>query len=175
MWYLWPATDLLLVIPLYKVTYRSSNFISPISTKFFDSSLFQIFDLHDNELVSLPNEIDEMKHLQVLNLENNKLKNLPTSIGSLISLQTLNLKGMLSQEPVLYVTSFTGNIFGNKSHLIYYLQRKGHTQPLLKSLDKTVICSSKKLYEKSSWILVWSTVNVNGLSLPKSILEMSPW
>ena len=67
-------------------------FIDPLM--FALSPIFQIFDLHDNQLVSLPNEIDELKYLQVLNLENNKLKTLPTSIGSLSNLQTLNLKGI---------------------------------------------------------------------------------
>uniref|UniRef100_A0A8C3D1Q8 Leucine rich repeat and sterile alpha motif containing 1 n=1 Tax=Corvus moneduloides TaxID=1196302 RepID=A0A8C3D1Q8_CORMO len=54
--------------------------------------LFQVLDLHDNQLASLPADIGQLAALQVLNLERNLLKSLPQSIGDLTQLQVLNVK-----------------------------------------------------------------------------------
>ena len=53
----------------------------------------RVFDLHHNELTSLPDDINLLASLQVLNLEDNKLKTLPPTLAQLKNLQTLNLKG----------------------------------------------------------------------------------
>uniref|UniRef100_A0A7N8WIY5 Leucine rich repeat and sterile alpha motif containing 1 n=1 Tax=Mastacembelus armatus TaxID=205130 RepID=A0A7N8WIY5_9TELE len=60
----------------------------------------QVLDLHENKLISLPEDIGKLTSLQILNVEKNHLKFLPDSIGDLRLLQTLNLKGnSLSELP----------------------------------------------------------------------------
>uniref|UniRef100_A0A3Q0RXX0 Leucine rich repeat and sterile alpha motif containing 1 n=1 Tax=Amphilophus citrinellus TaxID=61819 RepID=A0A3Q0RXX0_AMPCI len=53
----------------------------------------KVLDLHENKLVSLPEDIGKLTTLQILNVEKNRLRALPESIGNLRLLQTLNLKG----------------------------------------------------------------------------------
>ncbi|XP_064648999.1 E3 ubiquitin-protein ligase LRSAM1-like [Lineus longissimus] len=57
-----------------------------------DLAFIRILDLHDNEFVTLPDDIGQLVHLQVLNVEGNKLKQLPSNIGHLTSLQTINVR-----------------------------------------------------------------------------------
>uniref|UniRef100_A0A3Q3SPM1 Leucine rich repeat and sterile alpha motif containing 1 n=2 Tax=Mastacembelus armatus TaxID=205130 RepID=A0A3Q3SPM1_9TELE len=60
----------------------------------------KVLDLHENKLISLPEDIGKLTSLQILNVEKNHLKFLPDSIGDLRLLQTLNLKGnSLSELP----------------------------------------------------------------------------
>ncbi|XP_062929903.1 E3 ubiquitin-protein ligase LRSAM1 isoform X1 [Mobula hypostoma] len=67
--------------------------LQPKSCNIQDLSLLKILDLHDNRLVSLPEDMGQLSSLQVLNLEQNHLKSLPNSLTALAQLQTLNLKG----------------------------------------------------------------------------------
>uniref|UniRef100_A0AAY4EI89 RING-type domain-containing protein n=1 Tax=Denticeps clupeoides TaxID=299321 RepID=A0AAY4EI89_9TELE len=61
----------------------------------------KVLDIHENKLMSLPDDIGQLTSLQVLNLEKNLLKVLPESIGDLCNLQTMNVRGnCLSQLPV---------------------------------------------------------------------------
>ncbi|XP_052412820.1 E3 ubiquitin-protein ligase LRSAM1 [Carassius gibelio] len=53
----------------------------------------KVLDLHENKLISLPDDIGQLLSLQVLNVEKNHIKQLPDSIGDLRHLQTLNVKG----------------------------------------------------------------------------------
>ncbi|EMK25611.1 leucine rich repeat protein [Leptospira kirschneri serovar Bulgarica str. Nikolaevo] len=48
-------------------------------------------DLSNNQLTTLPNEIEFLKRLQELYLRNNQLTTLPKEIGKLQKLNTLNL------------------------------------------------------------------------------------
>ncbi|XP_035040706.2 E3 ubiquitin-protein ligase LRSAM1 isoform X4 [Hippoglossus stenolepis] len=60
----------------------------------------KVLDLHENKIISLPEDIGKLVSLQILNVEKNRLKVLPDSIGDLKLLQTLNLKGnFLSELP----------------------------------------------------------------------------
>ncbi|KAM6976245.1 E3 ubiquitin-protein ligase LRSAM1 [Tautogolabrus adspersus] len=63
-------------------------------------STLKVLDLHDNKIISLPDDIGKLASLQILNVEKNRLKSLPDSIADLRILQTLNLKGnSLSELP----------------------------------------------------------------------------
>ncbi|KAL5012900.1 hypothetical protein ScPMuIL_011451 [Solemya velum] len=61
--------------------------------KLTDLKILRVLDLHNNEIRSLPDDIEVLTSLQVLNVEKNKLSTLPDSICKLVCLQTLNLKG----------------------------------------------------------------------------------
>ncbi|XP_067868850.1 LOW QUALITY PROTEIN: E3 ubiquitin-protein ligase LRSAM1 [Heterodontus francisci] len=79
-----------------KVLIVHTNHLStllPKSCNIQDLSMLKILDLHDNHLVSLPEDMGQLLSVQVLNLEQNHLKLLPNSLATLAQLQTLNLKG----------------------------------------------------------------------------------
>ncbi|XP_058015232.1 E3 ubiquitin-protein ligase LRSAM1 isoform X4 [Ahaetulla prasina] len=79
-----------------KVLIVHTNYLSslvPKSCSLSNLVTVKVLDLHDNQLTSLPADINQLTSLQVLNVEKNVLKALPDSIGDLAQLQTLNLKG----------------------------------------------------------------------------------
>ncbi|KAM9324287.1 E3 ubiquitin-protein ligase LRSAM1 [Gastrophryne carolinensis] len=79
-----------------KVLILHSNFLTqlvPKSCHVLDLATLKVLDLHDNQITSLPVDIDQLTSLRVLNVERNDLRALPDSIGKLVQLQTLNVKG----------------------------------------------------------------------------------
>jgi Leucine-rich repeat (LRR) protein len=51
-----------------------------------------VLNLYDNKLLSLPNEIGDLKNLRELGLSENRLTTLPKTIGNLVNLLTLDLR-----------------------------------------------------------------------------------
>ncbi|XP_074149789.1 E3 ubiquitin-protein ligase LRSAM1 isoform X5 [Sminthopsis crassicaudata] len=78
-----------------KVLIVHTNFLTslvPKSCNLLNLGTIKVLDLHDNQLMALPDALGQLASLQVLNVEKNQLKCLPQSIGDLAQLQTLNVK-----------------------------------------------------------------------------------
>ncbi|KAK7508432.1 hypothetical protein BaRGS_00000671 [Batillaria attramentaria] len=79
----WEQTDLTKLI-------LASNVLTSLGAGIAQLTALTVLDVHDNRLVSLPEELRALENLQKLDISRNQLQELPSCIGCLMSLVSLH-------------------------------------------------------------------------------------
>ncbi|KAJ0272063.1 hypothetical protein Brms1b_011036 [Colletotrichum noveboracense] len=140
----------------------------PLDPSFSKLENLEIFDLHGNEVSSLPDGIENLSRLRILNLSSNSFESLPfTSLSKLPLTELLAQKNKLSGTLIEAGVQALSNLqmLDLSSNQLTYLVSPGATISL-PSVHQLVLSMNrlKELPDVSSWIsLLTLTANENAI------------